>query len=206
MTPDGIPGAHPPRPLLSQRAEERLRPRQKEILDHLEALFLAEGFSRFTVGDLAGRLGCSRRTLYELAPSKEELVLTVLDRFLHRVGRTALASIDPDAPIADRIRAYFRGGQEILRQTVAFADDVTDAPAVGRLLERHFRYVDDVVEALLALGIESGELRVARPDLVSAIITGATLHLARPDVWEEVGEVEAADEVIDLVLASLLVD
>ena len=36
--------------------------------------------------------------------------------------------------------------------------------------------------------------------------TGATLHLARPDVREEVGEVEAADEVIDLVLASLLVD
>ncbi len=202
MTSAGVAGA--PRPLLSQRAEDRLRPRQKEILDDLEALFLAEGFSRFTVGELASRLGCSRRTLYELAPSKEELVLIVLDRFLHRVGRNALASIDPDAPIAERIRAYFRGGEEILRQTVAFADDVADAPTVGRLLERHFRYVDDVVESMLASGIASGELRAVRPELVSAVITGATMHLARPDVREDVGHVEAADEVIDLVLAALL--
>ena len=80
-----------PRPLLSQRAEERLGPRHRQVLDQLEQLFLEEGFAGISVRELAANVGCSRRTLYELAPSKDELVLVVLDRFLHRVGRTARA-------------------------------------------------------------------------------------------------------------------
>ena len=98
-----------PRPLLSQRAEERLGPRHRQVLDQLERLFLEEGFGGISVRELAASVGCSRRTLYELAPSKDELVLVVLDRFLHRVGRTALDAIDREQPYADRIRSYFRG-------------------------------------------------------------------------------------------------
>jgi AcrR family transcriptional regulator len=45
--------------------------RQAELLDQLEALFLAEGFARFTLEDLAVRLHCSKSTLYALAGSKE---------------------------------------------------------------------------------------------------------------------------------------
>ncbi len=195
----------PPRPLLSQRAEDLLRPRQKEILDRLEALFLERGFATFTVGELAAELECSRRTLYEIAPSKEELVLTVLDRFLHRVGRTALAAIDDRAPIPDRIRAYFHGGAEILRQTITFAEDVAEEPAAARLIDRHFRYVGAVVADMVRQGVESGEFRPVSPSVVSAALTGATLHLSQPDVRADLGggELEASDEVLDLILPAL---
>ena len=47
--------------------------RQAELLDQLEELFLAEGFARFTLDDLALRLHCSKSTLYALAGSKEQL-------------------------------------------------------------------------------------------------------------------------------------
>lgn len=198
-------GIVPPRPLLSQRAEDMLRPRQKEILDRLEAMFLERGFATFTVGELAAELECSRRTLYELAPSKEDLVLTVLDRFLHRVGRTALAAIDESAPIPARIRAYFHGGAEILRQTITFAEDVSEEPSAARLIDRHFRYVIAVVEDMVRQGVESGEFRPVNPAVVSAALTGATLYLSQPDVRFGLGsdEFEASDEVLDLVLPAL---
>ncbi|MFT4865676.1 MAG: AcrR family transcriptional regulator, partial [Ilumatobacter sp.] len=130
-----------PQPLLPRRTEERLGARHREILDQLEAQFLERGFATATVAALASAVGCSRRTLYELAPSKDALVLMVLDRFLHRVGRSALDTVDHDAPIADQVRSYINGALELQRLTAAFADDLDDDPAARRLLDRHFRYV-----------------------------------------------------------------
>ena len=48
--------------------------RREELLDELMELLLTEGFAGFTLDDLAARLRCSKRTLYALAASKEQLV------------------------------------------------------------------------------------------------------------------------------------
>jgi AcrR family transcriptional regulator len=50
--------------------ETGLTRRQAELLDQLEALFLAQGFARFTLEDLAVGLHCSKSTLYAMAGSK----------------------------------------------------------------------------------------------------------------------------------------
>ncbi|RIK07267.1 MAG: hypothetical protein DCC48_04085 [Acidobacteria bacterium] len=194
-----------PRPLLSQRAEVHLGPRHREILDELESLFLDEGFASFTVGELAAGVGCSRRTLYELAPSKDELVLIVLDRFLHRVGRSALASMDPDTSFAEQIRSYFLGGVELQRQTAVFAEDIADQPSAKRLLDRHFRYVMAVIEHLVRQGIDQGEFRTVSPAVVAAVLAGSGLYLSQPDVRGDLGlsRADATNEVLDLVLRSL---
>src|SRR5213076_1897274 len=69
--PEDVGDSEPMRP------EPRRRPtaRQRALLADLEALFLAEGFAAFTLDDLAGRLRCSKSTLYALAPSKEQLAV-----------------------------------------------------------------------------------------------------------------------------------
>ena len=58
--------------------------RQAQLLDQLEELFLAEGFARFTLDDLAVRLHCSKSTLYALADSKEQLALRVIRHFFRK--------------------------------------------------------------------------------------------------------------------------
>ena len=195
-----------PRPLLSQTAESRLGPRHREVLDQLETLFLSQGFTSFTIRELAAGVGCSRRTLYELAPSKGELVLLVLDRFLHRVGRSALAAIRQSSPAVEQIRQYVKGGIELQRQAAAFAEDLAHEPAARRLLDRHFRYVMTVVERFVHLGIEHGELRLVNPVMVAATIAGSSLYLTQPEVIEVIGlEREAlVDELLDFLLRSLL--
>ena len=189
-----------PRPLLSQRAEERLGPRHREVLDAIERLFLDEGFAGISVRELAASVGCSRRTLYDLAPSKDELVLVVLDRFLHRVGRTALEAISADAGFGERIRAYFMGAVELQRLSQSFADDLADDPAARRLFDRHFRYVMAVTEDLVAAGIDSGEFRPVSPAVVAGILAGSGLYFNQVEI---AADGDAVQEMLDLVIDAI---
>ena len=70
-----------PRRILSREREASLTQRQREILDELGAVF-DDGFVHMTMADLAKQMNCSLRTLYGLAPSRDELVLLVVDRNL----------------------------------------------------------------------------------------------------------------------------
>lgn len=196
-----------PTPLLPRQTEERLGPRHRQVLDELEAVFLRDGFATLTVAQLAAEVGCSRRTLYELAPSKDALVLMVLDRFLHRVGRAARQTIDPTAPIPDQLRSYFNGAVELQRLTAAFADDLADDPAARRLLDRHFRYVMAVLEDLIERGIDAGVFRPVPAGVAAGVLAGSGLYFSQPEILHDVGlgRDEASAEIADLVLRSLLV-
>ena len=68
----------------ARSGETAMTRRQAELLDQLESLFLAEGFARFTLDDLAVRLRCSKSTLYALAGSKEQLALRVIRHFFRK--------------------------------------------------------------------------------------------------------------------------
>ncbi len=194
-----------PRPLLSRSAEEKLGPRHSEVLDRLEHLFLAEGFSQLTIGGLAAGVGCSRRTLYELAPSKEQLVLVVLDRLLHRKGRTAFAAIEHDQPLIDQLHQYVTGGIDFEFRAAVY-DDLADDPAARRLLDRHYRFGRTVIERLVTVGIERREFRPVNPAVVAATIAGSGLYLNQPDIIDDIGldRSQILDEMLDFVLPSLL--
>lgn len=177
----------PPRPLLSQRAEQHLGPRHREVLDQLEALFFADGFAGRSVRELAAHVGCSRRTLYELAPSKDDLVLIVLDRFLHRVGRAALDQIDGTAPFAEQIARYILGAAELQRLTNVFAEDLADEPAARRLFDRHFEYVTAVTEGIVRRGIAAGEFRDTPPAVVAGALTASAAYFSQSGLLAEAG-------------------
>jgi AcrR family transcriptional regulator len=186
-----------PRPLLSTTAEERLGARHREVLDGLEAMVRDEGLSGFTIGELAARLTCSRRTLYEL-------LLLVLDRFMHRIGRQAIAAIDPGAPTTEQLRQYVMANTDYAFRSAAY-DDLTDTPGVHRLLDRHFRFAVSIIERLVTHGIERGEIRQVNASVVAAVLLSGTVHLAQPDVIDDVGcdLATAIDDMLDVVLRGL---
>jgi AcrR family transcriptional regulator len=194
-----------PRPILDRRREDRLTRRQRQLLDQLGTLF-DDGFAEITMAELAASLSCSLRTLYSLAPSRDELVLIVVDRYLWRVGRAARDAIDPGMAPLDALRAYLRGATvAVSRATPAFIRDLDAVPAARRLWGGHNDYLFAVTRTLLELAVEQGDMPDVDVSAVGRVISGLGSDFSRPDVIPTLrsSPKEAADAVVDIVLRGL---
>ncbi len=178
-----FPGVRPPRPLLTPDTERRLTTRQRELLDELEELVVAEGLADLTMAQVAARVNCSLRTLYGIAPSKEELVLAVVDRRLHRIGRGAIASLDATLPPLDALRAYLRAVNEAVQpETATYARNLADVPGAQRLLDGHEDYVIAVTRSLLDRAVGDGQIPPVDTASVAHVLGGLGREFARPEV------------------------
>lgn len=195
-----------PRPVLDRDRERSLTDRQRELLDELEVI-LADGFAELTMVELASRLNCSLRTLYAVAPSRDELVLVAVDRNLWRVGRAAREAIDPDLRPLDAVRAYLEAANVAVGNfTEAFARDLAAVPAAQELSDEHNEYLFKVVRTLLDLAVDRGEIaNDVDTSAVARILAGLGGFFARPDVIPTLrsSPKQAADAVVDLVLRGL---
>ena len=199
-----------PRPVLDREREAQLTERQREVLDQLGTVF-DDDFVEHTMADLAARVGCSLRTLYDLAPSRDELVLTVIDRNLRRIGRAAVESMEPDMAPMEAIRAYLRAAnQAVASTTPAFARDQAATPATHRLATAHSDYLVAVTRALLDLAVERGELgnRDGSPidtAAVAHVVAGMGAMFALPGHIEAIDSTprEAANAMVDVILRGL---
>ena len=82
-----------------------LNDRHHEVMDRLEEI-IDEGKSYKTMADLASMLKVSLRTLYEIAPSKDELINLTINNVLTKHGKIAMEKIQTlDSPI-EKLRVY----------------------------------------------------------------------------------------------------
>ena len=194
-----------PRPIMGRDRERGLTERQRELLDEMERL-IAGGFATLTMAELAARLNCSLRTLYALAPSRDELVLIVVDRNLWRVGRAARDAVREDLAPLDAVRAYLEAATvAVSGWTEAFARDLAAVPAAQELEEGHNEYLFDVTRTLLDLAVERGDIADVDTAAVARVLAGLGRFFSRPRVISslESSPKEAADQVVDLVLRGL---
>jgi len=126
--------------------------RRTELLDGLVDLFLAQGFADLSLDDLAAHLQCSKSTLYGVAPSKEQLVTTVVREFFRRSTAQVDDRLATQTDPLLRIRTYLDAIAEALAPaSPAFYADV-DAFAPARETYRRntaiaARRVQDLVAA-----------------------------------------------------------
>ena len=194
-----------PHPVMDRERESRLTARQLEILDQLGSLF-EKGFAHLTMADLASRLNCSMRTLYGLAPSRDELVLTVVDRNVRKIGRSAIEAIRPEMAPLDAVRAYLGAATVAVSDfTPEFARDLADMPAGRRLSREHSDYLVAITRSLLDLAVERGEIDDVDTAAVARVIAGLGNDFTGPEVMAALrsSPKEAADAVVELVLRGL---
>jgi AcrR family transcriptional regulator len=185
-----------------------LSDRLREILDELEALFLDEGFAKLTIGDMAARLRCSRSTLYELAPTRDELILIVVDRRFRRLGRHVRERLDEVHDPLERLRILLATETSLeMRSTSAhFRTDAVRQPAVDRLITAHYRYATALIRETLEAGIATGRFRKLDARVVAEIIDAALPRIQDPRLLEESGLTfdDTIGELLALVEAGVL--
>lgn len=162
--------------------------RQTELLDQLEALFLAEGFARFTLDDLAARLHCSKSTLYALAGSKEQLALRVVRHFFRKATHAVEAQTGRETDPGLRVVAYLSAVARALAPAgTSFHRDL-DAFGPGReTYERNTALAADRVRQLLTDGVAQGRFREVHPALVADTVTTLMLRIGRGETARATG-------------------
>jgi len=191
--------------MLDRDREHQLTVRQREILDELGALF-TNGFAHLTMADIASRLNCSLRTLYGLAPSRDELVLTVVDRNLWEIGRNAMGTIDPDMSPLTALRCYLAAATiAVSRTTHELARDLAAMPAARRRNGAHSEYLVAITRGLLELAVEQGEIPDVDTAAVARVVASLGHNFAQPDAIAELRTTpkEAADMMMDIILRGL---
>ncbi|MGY1622380.1 TetR/AcrR family transcriptional regulator [Geodermatophilus sp. SYSU D00965] len=177
----------------SEAGGARLTRRQAELLDQLEALFLAEGFSGFTLEDLAVRLHCSKSTLYALAESKEQLAARVIRHFFRKATAEVEARTATEGDPALRVTAYLTAVARALAPAgPAFYRDL-DSFAPGRAVyEQNTARAAERVRELIAEGVARGRFREVHPALVADTVSTLVFRIGRGDTARATGLDDAA--------------
>ncbi len=196
-----------PLPLLPAEAEGALSERQREILDELEALAVQDGFADLTMAQLAARLSCSLRTLYGVAPGKEDLLMIVIDRRLHRIGRAAMAAIEPAMNPLVALRAYLQAVTVAVAPTTeTLARQLSALPPALHLVGAHGRYVVSVTHALLEEARAAGLIRPVDTTALALVLGGLGSLFSRQETIALIGGTpkQAADEIMEVILDGLV--
>ena len=184
-------------------------PRQEELLAALEDVVTAEGFRSVTIADLAERLHCSRRTLYELAESKDDLVALVVGRFLDRNFNRGVAAMADESTTRGRIEAFAAAVVEHVRTaSTAFGDDVFRTPRTAELVAAYDHRCVTLVQSLVGDGRASGEVRSVDSGLVAHGLMAAIARIQDPDVLAmiDMSYPDATREMVGVLLDGIMAD
>lgn len=134
--------------------------RRTALFDELVGLFLAEGFARLTLDDIAARLRCSKSTLYTLADSKGELVRAATVHFFRRATDDVESQVARVSGARQRITAYLSAvGSALDAASDQFMADLDGFGPAREVYESNTRIAARRVQALIAEGVTAGDFR-----------------------------------------------
>lgn len=180
--------------------------RESILLDELERIFLAEGFSGLTMPSMAARLHISHQTMYRLAPGKQALFELVIERLFQHMGKSACAALEGVSDPAERVRAYLGAGTAAVRHgSLEFSRDVEANAGTRAIYDRHQAIGMKVLADLIDEGVRAHRFRPVPAALVMQIADAAHARLRDPAVLEALGmtHAQAIDGLIGMLLEGI---
>lgn len=137
---------------------------KESILDATDRLLARFGYRKMTVEDIAAEAGIGKGTIYLYFTSKEEVVLSHIDRIVERLNNRLTEIAQSDAAAAERLRLMLLTRVLFRFDSIQhYTQSLNDLLAVlrPRLLARRAQYFESeaqIFAAVLTAGRESGEL------------------------------------------------
>jgi len=184
----------------------RSRTRRAELFDGLVALLLAEGFSALTLDELAARLRCSKRTLYALAGSKEQLVRAAVVHFFRGATERVEAAVADVSGAAAKVAAYLHAvATELAPASPEFLADVAGFTPAAEVYARNTRAAARRVSELVDAGVAAGEFRAVHAGFVGDVVSATTVRIQQRALADATGlaDAEAYRHLADLLLHGL---
>lgn len=210
MTPDArVAERHDPadRAARAQAVSRgRRTARQVDLLERLVQLMAAEGFSQFTLDDLAERLRCSKTTLYALAPTKQQLVVEVVKQYFRSAVVAVESRVDAASGASEKVVAYLDAVADYLKPlSRAFMEDLSAFPPAAEVYRQNTSAAAERIRALIAEGVETGAFRPVHAAFMGEIVAVAMFEIQRGEMFArlEMTDAEAYAELASLVVHAL---
>jgi AcrR family transcriptional regulator len=181
------------------------------ILDAAERLLGRFGYRKMTVDDIAAEARIGKGTVYLSFPSKEEVVLSTVDRIVDRVCAAMEEAAARDSSAADRLRAMLRARVLVRFEAVAAysasLNDLLSSVRAALLARRvrHFEREIGILARVIAGGQQDGELAAGAPRRIGrALVLATNSFLPYALSPDELGDARRlsreAGDVIDIVV------
>lgn len=168
----------PPRPITPDRADR--------ILDAAATVFARDGFAAARMEDVATEAGLSKGTVYLYFDGKEQLIDALVDRLVGWEVRRLEQVAAADGPILDRLLGFVSGYAADVAAAGELGPVVLEvyaragrAGTIQQTLRRSFEAYVAALQALVAAGVERGELRATDARVVAleiaALLEGIVL-------------------------------
>ncbi|HEX5873026.1 MAG TPA: TetR/AcrR family transcriptional regulator [Pyrinomonadaceae bacterium] len=185
------------------------------ILDATDRLLARYGYRKMTVEDIAIEAGIGKGTIYLHFSSKEEVVLSHVDRIVDRLKDRLREIARSDAPAAERLRSMlltrvlFRF--DSIQHYTQSLNDLLAALRPGLLARRamYFEAEARIFAEVLASGRQSGELNFDDANATAHALLQATngllpYSLSTTELGEREEVEQRASDVANLVLLGLV--
>lgn len=200
------------RPRSRARAGTDDDPREA-IVAAASALFAAHGVEGVTMAQIAEGSGLQQSSIYYWFRSKSDILASILER----VNRVPLSIVErertAEGPMVERLHRLVR---EDVLTLCGFPFDINEIHRLARRAPEEFaaywderRHLDDQVEAMIAEGVASGELRPVDPRLAARSLLAAdeaTQNWFRPLGGSDYTAEQVADHVATTAVRALLPD
>ena len=184
-------------------SDTRLTQKHLEVIQNFENL-LEDGIANQTMSDIASNLRVSLRTLYEIAPSKEKLVISTIDRILTNIAKQALGSLKNMESSVDKLRTFTKIGNEAAGPRIQkYAVDLTRIKGADEMIRSHESAYIDHIKRLLEEAVEKDEIESVDTRAV-AIMLGTVARIFSKKNHQE--KLSASAEESANMISGLIID
>ena len=143
-----------------------------ETIEDLEKL-LEKGVPDLTMSEIASKLKISLRTLYEIAPSKDQLILMTMDNILKRLGKHAPDSVSNIQSPIEKLEQYlFIVNQAVGPKFNIFLKDIEKINGSKKMADYHENFISNYTQKLLDDAVKINEIKKIDTNAFSIILGG----------------------------------
>jgi AcrR family transcriptional regulator len=162
---------------------------RERILTFAHDKFLAVGFSKVTLDEMAEELGISKKTFYKYFDSKEELLRECMRLRMQKLAKEIEVIVNGNAPFADKLTGVLMviGKQVTKLNKNAQIDMQKVSPAVWKEIETFRR--ENIFSKIGKMIIQAREEKVFRPEvneqLLLLMIFNCVQGIVNPDILSQ---------------------
>tara|TARA_B100000768_G_C11091105_1_gene294988 strand:+ start:49 stop:660 length:612 start_codon:yes stop_codon:yes gene_type:complete len=179
-----------------------LTSRHHEIINLLEVM-LEKGIPDLTMSELASKLKISLRTLYEIAPSKDQLITMTVDNILRRLGKNALDEISTIQSPFKKLQKYLSTvNQAVGPRFDKFMKDLSNVNGSSAMADYHEDFITSFIEKLLNDALNAKEIRKIDTRAFAILLGGIGREFSKEKnrISTDVSPEESANSITRVIL------